>query len=110
MDVNCVFCKIIGGEVPADKQAETEDYMVIPDISPQAPIHLLFVSKSHGEELANVTLYKLGRMLAGVQEMITDKKLDQLSYRIVMNGAGANLVHNHLHIHLLGSVTKDRPV
>lgn len=110
MDDSCIFCAIVAGKAPANKLGETEDLVIIPDVAPQAPVHLLFVSKSHGEELASVGLDKLQRMLVKVQEVIKDKGLDQLSYRIVINGAEATLVHNHLHIHLLGSVSHTRPV
>ena len=110
MDTSCIFCKIISGQVETNKIDETEDCIVIPDISAQAPIHLLFVSKTHGEEFASVDAAKLSRMMGKVKAVIQDKKLDQLSYRVIMNGVGATIVHNHLHIHLLGSVSHDRPV
>lgn len=110
MDEGCIFCKIVAGKAVANKQAETEDYIVIPDVSPQAPVHLLFVSKVHGEELASVEQTKLMRMLEGVRGSIATHKLTESSYRTVINGAAATLVHNHLHIHLLGNVTNDRPV
>jgi len=100
----------VAGQAPADKQGETEDLIIIPDISSQAPIHLLFVSKNHGEELANVQSAKLGRMLDRVQQEINQRDLAKSSYRIAINGAGATLVPNHLHIHLLGRLSPTRPV
>lgn len=110
MDENCLFCKIVTGKAPAEKLGETEDLIVIPDISAQAPVHLLFVSKNHGEELANVEMAKLCRMFSQVQQEIQDRNLTDSSYRIAINGAKATLVHKHLHIHLLGQVSPQRPV
>lgn len=110
MEDNCIFCKIVAGKAPAEKLGETEDLVIIPDISAQAPVHLLFVSKSHGEELANVDMAKLSRMFARLQQEIQDRGLTDSSYRIAINGAKATLVPNHLHIHLLGQVSPQRPM
>ena len=110
MDDNCIFCKVVAGKAPAEKLGETDDLLIIPDISAQAPVHLLFVSKSHGEELATVDTAKLGRMITRLQQEIRDRGLTNSSYRIAINGAKATLVHNHLHIHLLGQVSPQRPM
>lgn len=102
MEEKCIFCAIVAGKAPAQKLGQTEDLVIIPDIAPQAPVHLLFISKSHGEELANVAADKLMRMLQSVRQEISRRELSKTSYRIAINGAGASMVKNHLHIHLLG--------
>ncbi|MGB9589324.1 MAG: HIT domain-containing protein, partial [Candidatus Hydrothermia bacterium] len=50
--MNCIFCKIINGEVPADVVCETENVLVFRDINPQAPVHLLAIPKRHAESLS----------------------------------------------------------
>mgnify|MGYP001580244808 FL=1 len=107
MNKNCVFCRIVAGGSPADKEYEDHEMVVFPDIHPSAPVHLLFVSKKHGEEFHNVEPEKLLRMLTKVRERIGELNSP---YRVVMNGAGATVVQNHLHVHLLGQVKHDRPV
>lgn len=103
----CIFCKIVSGEVPAERVFEDEDMIVIPDKFPSAPVHLLFVSRAHGEEFHKTDEGKLTRMLRKVREKALELAM---SYRIAMNGAGASQIHDHLHIHLLGQVAHDRPV
>lgn len=101
MDDACVFCKIVNGKIPTDFEYQDEDMSVFKDKFPSAPRHLLFVSKTHGEEFHNVDIAKLSRILAKVRE----KALEwAVPYRIVINGAGATMVHNHLHVHLMGEV------
>ncbi|OGC93207.1 hypothetical protein A3D85_02855 [Candidatus Amesbacteria bacterium RIFCSPHIGHO2_02_FULL_47_9] len=104
---SCVFCKIAAGSLPAEKVYEDDEMIVIPDKNPAAAIHLLFISKSHGEEFHSVDPGKLARMLGKVREKIAELKM---AYRVAMNGMGATLVSNHLHIHLLEKVSADRPV
>lgn len=105
--VDCVFCSIVAGKLPSERIYEDGDMVVVPDKNPSASIHWLFISKSHGEEFHKVDPVKLERMLAKVREKIG--VLD-VPYRVIMNGNGANLVPDHLHIHLLGKVSADKPV
>ena len=101
----CVFCQIVAGEIPAKKEYEDEEMIVIPDKSPSAPIHLLFISKNHGEEFHKVDREKLSRMLDRVRAKAIELGTP---YRVGLNGMGATLVADHLHIHLLGRVARDR--
>ena len=100
----CVFCKIAAGEVPADKVYEDDEMMAFPDTKPSADTHLLFVSKSHGEEFDTIDMAKLSRMLEKVRSKINEMGLP---YRVAMNGKGATFVANHMHIHLLGNVSSE---
>lgn len=109
-DADCIFCKIVAGKAAAEKLFEDEEMIVIPDVSPAAPVHLLCISKSHGEELANVDMPKLMRLLTRVKAEIIARKLDSVGYRVAINGVGATLVKDHLHIHILGGVSHERPV
>jgi len=106
-NVDCVFCKIVGGQVPAEKIFEDDDVVVVPDKNPAVAIHWLFISKKHGEEFHKVDPVKLERILTKVREKIGELNAP---YRVVMNGNGATQVPDHLHVHLLGKVSADKPV
>lgn len=102
MTENCLFCKIITGEIPCKKAVETEHILAFHDISPQAPAHVLVIPKQHTASLSetdNATL--LGHWMAGVQAVAQQLKLSD--YRVVINnGAEAGQSVFHLHAHILG--------
>lgn len=106
----CVFCQIVAGKIPAEILYQDEEMIVIPDKFPSAPVHLLCVSRVHGEEFAVVNPDKLLRMLMRARTELINRKLDTDSYRISINGAKATLVKNHLHVHLLGQISHERTV
>lgn len=108
MDPNCVFCKIVAGEIPSQKEYEDEEILVFPDIHPHAPTHLLIIPKEHITEFKS--LEDLGiwtKMSKVAQDLI--KKLNLSGYRLVNNGGEAVMVE-HLHMHLLGGISKEREV
>lgn len=105
-----MFCQIVAGERAADVVEQDEEMVVFTDKFPSAPTHLLCVSKVHGEEFANVEMDKFMRMLTRVRKIIKDRGLDTKSYRISVNGAKATMVHDHLHIHILGDISHERLV
>lgn len=79
--------------------------MVIPDIHPQAPVHLLVVPKKHSAEFIEAEDSLIAKMMATVKKIIADQHI--VNYRIVSNGRGAAVI-DHLHIHILGNVDKYR--
>ena len=101
-----IFCKIINGELPAERVYEDGDYIVIKDIHPEAPVHLLIIPKQHYETLHD---FKAGDAeLLGKAFLVAEKVAQQVGihdkgYRLVINEGehGGKLVP-HLHIHLLG--------
>jgi histidine triad (HIT) family protein len=99
---DCIFCRIARGEIPAEKLWENEEFYCVKDIHPAAPVHLLVIPKFHKskEELVkggNETFW--GKMMNAVLAVVRDQKLDQVGFRIIMNGAGYNdLDHEHVHI------------
>jgi len=105
--MECVFCRIVRGQLLAERIYEDEDIIVVPDIHPSAPVHLLFISKIHGEELHKVEAGKFERMMDKVREKIAELNVP---YRVAINGNGATQVADHLHIHLLGKISADKPV
>lgn len=106
---NCIFCKIAKRLVPKEFTLETDQVMVFPDIAPVAPIHLLIVSKKHIADFTKIKKdLKIWKSLVSVLlELIKKQKLTLAGYRIVINGGGAQLI-NHLHIHLMGGIKKER--
>ncbi|MFZ5366211.1 MAG: HIT domain-containing protein [Patescibacteria group bacterium] len=109
---DCVFCKIINGEIPTKFEYQDENIVVFPDINPQAEIHLLIVSKKHILEFATIgpeDKIVWDEMINQASLLIKKYGLENRGYRLVLNGGGAALV-NHLHLHLLGGITVQRKV
>lgn len=104
MEDNCVFCKIVQGEIPSTKVYENEDFIAFNDINPAAPVHVLVIPKRHVPRLSEAgreDTAMLGNMLITIG--LTAKKLGLDSYRLIINdGAGAGQTVFHLHAHILG--------
>lgn len=103
---NCLFCKIIGGEVPGDFVHQDDSCVVIRDINPQAPTHLLVIPREHLESLDDASQKDeglLGHLLRIGARMANDLGHGESGYRSVINtGAGAGQSVFHLHVHVLG--------
>ena len=103
---NCIFCRIIAGEIPSKKAYEDELAFAFHDINPQAPTHVLIVPKKHIASLNEAS--KDDQALLGHLTLVASKLADQLGivaggYRTVINtGAGAGQSVWHIHVHLLG--------
>jgi histidine triad (HIT) family protein len=105
MSENCIFCRIVEGDIPSDKVYEDEHFIAIRDVNPQAPIHILVIPKTH---VANI-LEASGdeRMMAGIF-----KAVNRVAEKLNMKVDGLRIVSNvgrfgcqsvpHLHIHVLG--------
>lgn len=100
-NADCLFCKIIAGEIPCDKVDETEHTLTFKDISPQAPTHLLVIPKAHVtclQETDDSDIY--AHVFSAVRDVT--KKLGLKDFRVaVNNGAGAGQTVFHLHAHIL---------
>jgi len=107
----CLFCKIVAGQIPATIVRETETTLAFRDINPQAPTHVLVIPKAHyrnAAELAAGAPQLAADVLAATQAVAADEKLD--SYRTVFNtGAGAGQTVWHAHAHVLGGRGLDWP-
>lgn len=103
--MDCIFCKIIKGELPSTKQYEDDEVLVIEDIHPAAPVHLLVMPKRHVLDIVEADEVMLGKLLVVVKKMIVEKNIT--NHRIVTNGRGAQVVE-HLHLHVMGGVEKER--
>lgn len=103
--MECIFCKIIAGELPSTPLYQDEDVLVIPDIHPQAPVHLLIVTKKHVPEFLDADESLVAKMFRIAKKMIEEQKIT--NYRLVNNGKGAAVI-DHMHVHVMGKVDKFR--
>ncbi len=104
MEADCLFCRIIAGDIPAQIIDETPDGIVFRDIAAQAPVHLLVVPRRHIQSLATATDEgELGRLMMLVRRAAQSEGIAESGYRVVMNtnDDGGQTVH-HFHIHVLG--------
>jgi histidine triad (HIT) family protein len=103
---NCLFCKIIAGEIPADLLHTDEHCIAIRDLNPQAPTHVLIIPREHMESLndaSNRDEPLLGHLLRVGARIANDEGHSESGYRTVINtGAGAGQSVFHLHVHVLG--------
>lgn len=109
MTQDCVFCKIVRGEIPSKKEYEDEEILVFHDIHPKAPLHLLIIPKKHINEFADVDLGVWQKMAKVTQDLIKKLGMQSRGYRLVNNGSSAALIH-HLHLHLLGDIPHTREI
>jgi histidine triad (HIT) family protein len=104
---DCLFCRIVAGEIPAKIVKRSSDALAFRDIDPRAPVHILVIPTEHvpavrdarGEEGERL----LGKLLVFAAELARDEGLDKDGYRIVTNtGRNAGQSVDHLHFHVLG--------
>ncbi|NIM19454.1 MAG: HIT domain-containing protein [Candidatus Latescibacteria bacterium] len=103
---DCIFCKIINGQIPSNKVYEDEDLLAFEDVNPVAPTHVVIIPKKHIETLNDIQEEDAGvlaSLLLRAQSIATEKEIAEDGYRIVLNcmpGAGQSVYH--IHFHLLG--------
>ena len=108
-DPNCIFCKIVAGQIPSKKVYEDEDIFAFHDISPWAPVHFLMVPKAHIPSMAQVGPEHerlLGRIMTLAPKLAAEQGCNPYpdgGFRIVVNtgSEGGQEVH-HLHVHVMG--------
>lgn len=102
---DCLFCRIVSGDIPANRVYEDEHCIGFPDINPQAPTHVLIVPKRHIASVASAVADDnevLGSLMAAASEIARSERLSK-GYRIVVNtGDDGGQTVSHLHLHLLG--------
>jgi histidine triad (HIT) family protein len=104
---DCLFCKIVAGEIPAKIVKRSPDALAFRDIDPRAPVHVLVIPTKHVPAVRDVRGEEgerlLGKLLAFAAELARDEGLDKEGYRIVTNtGRNAGQSVDHLHFHVLG--------
>ena len=102
---NCLFCKIVAGDIPSTKVYEDEQILAFRDIAPQAPTHILVIPKAHIASVAEVTAENaqiVAHIFTVIPQIAKAEGLDG-GYRVVSNcGADAGQTVYHLHFHILG--------
>ena len=105
-NTDCVFCKIISGEIPSKIVYKDKDVIIFPDINPRTPVHLMVIPVKHITSLATMTYADaslVGKMVAAANKVAREQGLSEKGYRLTINsGADAGQVVQHLHIHLMG--------
>jgi histidine triad (HIT) family protein len=103
---DCIFCKIIAGEIPAKTVHKSDTLVAFEDVNPVAPVHVLIVPRKHIETTNDLTdgdKELVGEMILCAKKIAADNNIDQKGYRTVLNcmsGAGQSVYH--IHLHLLG--------
>ena len=101
----CIFCKIIRGEIPSTPVYENDEIIVINDIHPQAPVHVLVIPKVHVIDIEDMTESTFVSFMKQVRDVLKRQKIQR--FRIVHNGKGAQFVP-HAHVHVMGSIDANR--
>ena len=102
---NCLFCKIVAGDIPSTKVYEDDKVLAFRDIAPQAPTHILVIPKAHigsVQEISESNADVVAHIFTVIPKIAAAEKLDG-GYRVVSNcGADAGQTVHHLHFHILG--------
>ena len=101
---NCLFCKIIAGDIPSNKVYENEYVLAFRDIAPQAPVHILVIPKTHMESINAVNEENsllAAKCLEAIAVIAKQEGLEK-GYRVISNcGEDAGQTVKHLHFHIL---------
>ena len=103
MSQDCIFCKIVSGEIPSTRVYEDDTAVGFNDLNPQAPVHILVVPKAHVDSLNKTSdPESLGRLLIAAAEIARRDGFAEKGYRVVINtNADGGQTVFHLHVHLL---------
>jgi histidine triad (HIT) family protein len=106
MAEECIFCRIVAGEVPSDIVYQDEDFLAFRDILPKAPTHVLIIPKTHITSVAELIggQQKLaGRLIIIAKNLAEKEGIAKKGYRLVINcGPEGGQLVPHLHLHLIG--------
>ena len=107
---DCLFCKIIAGDIPSSKVYEDDTVLAFNDINPQAPVHILVIPKVHIKSAAEVSPENsavISHIFEVIAQIAAEKGLDS-GFRVVSNcGEHAGQTVGHLHFHILGGKQLD---
>ena len=101
---DCLFCKILEGEIPCDRVYENDQVIAFRDVNPQAPTHILVIPRKHISTVNDLTPDDkniVGEMILAAQVIAKQEGIEESGYRLIMNcneGAGQTVFHIHLHI------------
>jgi histidine triad (HIT) family protein len=103
-NANCLFCKVLSGDIPADIVYESETALAFRDINPQAPTHVLIIPRKHIATINDIAIEDqeiVGSLYSAAREIAASEGIAEDGYRAVMNcneGAGQTVFHVHLHL------------
>ena len=110
---DCLFCKIVAGEIPSKPVAQSERCYAFYDIAPQAPVHVLVISKEHitsADEIVSTHGGIVDDMIVLAQEVVAIERIRESGYRLVFNvGNDGQMTVRHLHMHVLGGRRMEWP-
>jgi histidine triad (HIT) family protein len=103
---DCIFCRIVAGEVPAEKFKETDEFLFFADHAPKARVHVLGIPKEHWESLNDVpegSAGVLGRIVEAARDVSREAGIAESGWRLITNiGSDSGQEVKHLHFHVLG--------
>ncbi len=98
--MECIFCKIVKGEIPSSKVLENDKFLAFHDINPVAPVHVLIIPKEHHEKFNDTPAELFGEMADFIKQVA--KELNISDYRLITNnGKNAGQEVFHLHVHMV---------
>ena len=104
--MDCIFCRIVAGEIPGDIVYQDKELIAFRDINPQAPTHILIIPKSHIASMTELTGKQqalMGRLILLSKELAEKEGVSATGYRLsVSTGADGGQLVPHIHFHLLG--------
>ena len=99
---DCIFCKIIKGEIPSAFVYQDENVLAFNDINPQAPIHIIVVPKYHVANILEADKEIIKDIFNSINKIAREKGIDKSGFRVITNcGKDAGQTVNHLHFHIL---------
>jgi len=112
--MDCIFCKIINGEIPSQKIHETDKCVSFRDINPQTPEHILVVPKKHIADIESISGHDgdyLADLFFSAKAIAEKHNLAEKGYRIIFNnGKAAGQEVSHIHMHILGGMDSLGPM
>jgi histidine triad (HIT) family protein len=106
MTTDCLFCRIVAGEIPSTKVHEDDQIIAIRDIAPRAPTHILLIPRRHiasALDLTEADSPLVGHMFAVAADLARSEEIAEAGYRLVSNvGRWGGQSVDHLHVHLMG--------
>lgn len=111
---DCLFCKIVKGEIPCSKVYENDQVLAFDDIHPMAPVHVVIIPKKHISTLMDINSQNLsiaGDLISAAQEVARIKGIAESGFRIAINcNADGGQIIFHLHMHVLGGRKLEDPL
>lgn len=110
---DCIFCKIIKGEIPSSKIYEDDKVYAFKDINPEAPVHFLVIPKEHIQSVNDINENNsdiIAHIFEVINKLVVEQKVDKTGYRIINNcGEDGGQTVNHMHFHVLGGRSLNWP-